>query len=65
MSEPTMAPGIESSPPITTAGKARSAKTKLSCVRVLNPPVKTNPAIAASSPPINQASPKTRPTLIP
>ena len=35
---------IESNPPITTAGSALSAETKLACVSVLNPPVIKNPA---------------------
>ena len=65
MIEPTTAPGIESSPPITTAGSARSALTKLNCDKVLKPPVIKKPEKAANIPAINQTKPKILPTLIP
>ena len=39
MIDPTTAPGIESKPPITTAGNALNADMKLNCDKVLNPPV--------------------------
>ena len=65
INEPTIAPGIESSPPITTAGRALSAEIKLACDNKLKPPVIKNPAKAAKIPPMNQTKPKTLPTLIP
>ena len=63
--EPTTAPGIESRPPITTAGKALKAEIKLNCVRVLKPPVIKNPANDASMPAINQTKANILPTSIP
>ena len=63
--EPTTAPGIESRPPITTAGRALKADIKLVLVNILNPPVIKKPANAARSPAINHTRPNTLPTLIP
>ena len=63
--DPTTAPTSESKPPITIAGRALKAVTKLAWVKPLNPHVMKNPDKLASIAAINHTRAITLPTFMP